>query len=163
MNRIKKKNGIFHKFRKNYYEPVIRGIKKYIEPITNIGGSVGEGIYTLRAFLPYAYQPTAELISKGLMGTQRAVQVGLDVSKAKDYATAIENSKRIIPAIKAGQEVYGAGKNLYGEYKQNSLIQQARAQYNKSNDVLQMPARGSRAFEFMRTLGTNDGMSNIAD
>lgn len=156
MNRNKKKNGIFHKFRKNYYEPAIRGIKQYIEPISNIGGSIGEGIYTLRAFLPYAYQPTAELIGKGLMGTHRAVQVGLDVAKSKDYASAIENSKRIIPAIKAGQEVYGT-------VRQNYLINQARNKYNPANDVLTIPARGSRAYDFMRTLGTNDGMSNIAD
>jgi hypothetical protein len=156
MNRNKKKNSIFHKFRKNYYEPTIRGIKQYIEPITNIGGTIGEGIYATKAFLPYSYQPTAELISKGLMGTQRAIEVGLDVAKAKDYATAIENSKRIIPAIKAGQDVYG---NL----KQNYLINQARNRYNPANDILQMPEIGTRAFEFMRTLGTNDGMSNRAD
>lgn len=156
MNRNRKNQGIFHKFRKNYYEPTIRGIKKYVEPITNIGGLIGEGIYTTRAFLPYSYQPTAELIGKGLMGSQRVIQVGLDVAKSKDYASAIENTKRIIPAIKAGQDVYG-------ELKQNYLINQARNRYNPRDDVLTMPATGSRAFEFMRTLGTNDGMSNRAD
>ena len=90
------------------------------------------------------------------MGTQRAVDVGLSVAKAPTYASAIENSKRIIPAVQVAKE-------LYGTYRHNSLIQQARAQYNPANDVLQMPARGSRAYEFMRTLGTNDRMSNRAD
>jgi hypothetical protein len=156
MNRNRKNHGIFHKFRKYYYEPTIRGIKNYVKPITDIGGTIGEGIYMTKAFLPYNLQPTVELISKGLLGAQRAVEVGLDVAKAKDYATAIENSKRIIPAIKAGQDVYG-------ELKQNYLINQARNRYNPAFDVLTMPARGSRSYAFMESLGTNDGAINNAN
>ena len=158
MNRTRRRGegGFLNRFRDNYYRPAIRGISKYIKPITDVGGAVGEGVYALKAFLPYRYQDSADLAAKALMGTQRAVDVGLSVAKAPTYASAIENSKRIIPAVQVAKE-------LYGTYRHNSLIQQARAQYNPANDVLQMPARGSRAYEFMRTLGTNDRMSNRAD
>jgi len=164
MNRTRRRGGGFlSRFRDNYYRPAIRGIAKYVKPITDLGGSVGEGVYALKAFLPYRYQNSADLAAKALLGTQRVVDVGLDVARAPSYTSAIEAGKRVIPAIQVGKDLYGAGKDLYGEYRHNSLIQQARAQYNPANDVLQMPARGSRAFEFMRTLGTNDGMSNRAD
>lgn len=166
MNRPKRRRGgggFLQRFRDNYYRPAIRGITQYIKPITDVGGSVGEGVYALKAFLPYRYHQGAELAAKALLGTQRVVDVGLDVARAPTYTSAIEASKRAIPAIQVGRDLYGAGKDLYGEYRHNNLIQQARASYNPANDVLQMPARGSRAFEFMRTLGTNDGMSNRAD
>lgn len=153
---LKRINNTIKQFRKNYYNQVVRGLSKYVKPITDVGGTIGEGIYATKAFLPYNLQPTAELISKGLLGAQRAVEVGVNVAKAKDYATAIENSKRIIPAIKAGQDVYGT-------VRQNYLINQARNRYNPRDDVLTMPARGSRAYAFMESLGTNDGMSNRAD
>jgi len=156
MNRNRKNQGIFHKFRKNYYEPTIRGIKKYVEPITNFGGIIGEGLYTTKSLLPYSYQHSADLISKALMGVDRTVKVALDVSKAKDYASAIENSKRIIPAVKVGQEIYKG-------VKQNYLINQAKNTYTPTNDILSIPAFGSRSYEFMRTLGTNDGVVNNAD
>ena len=146
----------FQQFKKRYYNPTIRGISHYIKPITDVGGSVGEGIYALKAFLPYRYMAGADLAAKALMGTQRAVDVIEKVAKAPSYASAIENSKRIVPALQVA-------KDLYGEYRHNSLINQARAQYNQSNDTLTMPQQGSRAYEFMRTLGTNDRMSNRAD
>lgn len=146
----------FQQFKKRYYNPTIRGISRYIKPITDIGGSVGEGIYALKAFLPYRYMAGADLAAKALMGTQRAVDVIEKVAKAPSYVSAIENSKRIVPALQVV-------KDLYGEYRQNSLINQARANYNPARDVLQMPARGSRAYDFMASLGTNDGAVNRAD
>lgn len=152
----RKIQGAYRTFKKKYYNPTIRGVARYIKPITDVGGAVGEGAYALRAFLPYRYQDSVALAAKALMGTQRAVDVGLAVAKAPTYVSAIENSKRIIPAVQVA-------KDLYGEYRHNSLINQARAQYNSNNDVLQMPQQGSRAYEFMRTLGTNDRMSNRAD
>jgi len=159
MNRQSRRRGVggfLSQFRQNYYNPTIRGIAKYIKPITDVGGSAGEIIYATKAFLPYRYQESANNLSKALLSGQRVVDVGLDVAKSPSYASAIENSKRIIPVAQVA-------KDLYGTYKHNSLIQQARANYNPANDVLQMPARGSRSYEFMRTLGTNDGMSNRAD
>ena len=48
-------------------------------------------------------------------------------------------------------------------FPDNNLINQAKAQYNSANDVLTMPVRGSRAYDFMASLGTNDRMSNVAD
>lgn len=153
---LKRINNTIKQFRKNYYNPAVRGLSKYVRPITDVGGTIGEGIYATKAFLPYNLQPTADLISKGLLGAQRAVEVGVNVAKAKDYASAIENSKRIIPAIKAGQDVYGSVRQSY-------LINQARNRYNPANDVLTMPARGSRAYAFMESLGTNDGAVNRAD
>ena len=159
MNRQRRRGGgggFLQRFRDNYYRPAIRGITQYIKPITDLGGSAGEIIYATKAFLPYKYQQGAENLSKALLSSQRAVDVGLDIARAPTYTSAIETSKRIIPAVQVA-------KDLYGTYRHNSLIQQARAQYNPANDVLQMPARGSRAFEFMRTLGTNDGASNRAD
>jgi len=155
--------GFLSRFRDNYYRPAIRGIAKYIKPISDLGGSVGEGVYALKSFLPYRYQNSADLAAKALLGTQRVVDVGLDVARAPSYTSAIEASKRAIPAIQVGRDLYGAGKDLYGEYKHNSLIRQARANYNPNSDRLVVPPRGSRSFEFMRTLGTNDGMSNRAD
>lgn len=146
----------FNKFKRNYYNPAIKTIEDYVKPLSDVGGMVGEGIYATRAFLPYKYQPAAELLGKSLMGAQRVIDVGVNVSKAKDYASAIENTKRIIPAIKVGQD-------LYGEIKQNYLINQAKNRYNPANDVLEMPLRGSRAYDFMASLGTNDRMSNRAD
>ena len=153
---LKRINNTIKQFKKNYYTPAVRGLSKYVKPITDVGGTIGEGIYMTKAFLPYNLQPTVELISKGLLGAQRAVEVGVNVAKAKDYASAIENTKRIIPAIKAGQDVYGT-------VKQNYLINQARNRYNPRDDLLTLPPRGSRAYAFMESLGTNDGMSNRAD
>lgn len=158
MNRQRRKSsrGFLQRLADTYYRPAIRGISQYIKPITDLGGNAGEIIYATKAFLPYRYQQGAENLSKALLSSQRVVDVGLDIARAPSYSSAIETSKRIIPAVQVA-------KDLYGTYRQNSLIQQARSQYNPSNDVLQMPARGSRAFEFMRTLGTNDGASNRAD
>lgn len=146
----------YKNFKRNYYNPAIKGIEEYVKPLTDTAGNIGEVVYATRAFLPYKYQPAVELISKGLMGTQRAVDVGVSVAKARDLNSAIENTKRIIPAIKVA-------KDIYGEYRHNNLINQAKAQYNSANDVLTMPVRGSRAYDFMASLGTNDRMSNVAD
>ena len=158
MNRQRRRGGggFLSRFRDNYYRPAIRGITQYIKPITDLGGSAGEIIYATKAFLPYRYQTGAENLSKLLLGTQRAVDVGLDVARAPSYSSAIETSKRIIPAVQVA-------KDLYGTYRHNSLIQQARAQYNPNSDRLVVPPRGSRAYNFMASLGTDDGASNRAD
>jgi hypothetical protein len=158
MNRQRRQSsrGFLQRFRDNYYRPAIRGITQYIKPITDLGGSAGEIIYATKAFLPYKYQQGAENLSKALLSSQRAVDVGLDVARAPSYSSAIETSKRIIPAVQVA-------KDLYGTYRHNSLIAQARAQYDPNSDRLVIPPRGSRAYNFMKNLGTDDGAVNRAD
>jgi len=153
--RRKKEAGFLSRFRDNYYRPAIRGIAKYVKPVTDLAGSAGEIIYATKAFLPYRYQQGAENLSKALLSGQRVVDVGLDIAKAPSYTSAIEASTRALPAVQVA-------KDLYGTYRHNSLIQQARANYNPANDRLVVPHRGSASYNFMANLG-DERLSSRAD
>jgi len=158
MNRQSRRRGIggfLSRFRDNYYRPAIRGIATYVKPVTDLAGSAGEIIYATKSFLPYRYQNSAENLSKVLLSGQRVVDVGLDIAKAPSYTSAIEASTRALPAVQVA-------KDLYGTYKHNSLIQQARANYNPANDRLVVPPRGSASYNFMSSLG-DERLSSRAD
>jgi hypothetical protein len=80
MNRQRRQSsrGFLSRFRENIYNPTIRGISKYIKPITDVAGSTGEIIYATKSFLPYKYQQGFENLSKVLLSGQRVVDVGME-------------------------------------------------------------------------------------